>query len=110
MLSGDRLFKPTSTSVPTIERTAAVLTGRGIAYVHYKHDETIAAMGAVMSEAWMGLVTTVAGACLSTRMQRTPLAAMLSVAQSGGLGGTSVLGFHTPPEVTAASLPRRRMR
>ena len=24
---------------------AAVLTGRGIAYVHYKHDETLVAMG-----------------------------------------------------------------
>ena len=26
-------------------RNAAVLTGRGLAYVHYKHDETIVAMG-----------------------------------------------------------------
>ena len=26
-------------------RGAAVLTGRGLAYVHYKHDETIVAMG-----------------------------------------------------------------
>ena len=28
-----------------IDRTSAVLTGRGIAYVHYKHDETMVAMG-----------------------------------------------------------------
>lgn len=28
-----------------IDPTAAVLTGRGIAYVHYKHDETLVAMG-----------------------------------------------------------------
>ena len=28
-----------------VNRSAAVLTGRGIAYVHYKHDETIVAMG-----------------------------------------------------------------
>ena len=28
-----------------VDRTAAVLTGRGIAYVHYKHDETLVAMG-----------------------------------------------------------------
>jgi nicotinate dehydrogenase subunit B len=28
-----------------VDRTAAVLTGRGIAYVHYKHDETMVAMG-----------------------------------------------------------------
>ncbi len=28
-----------------IDRTAAVLTGRGIAYVHYKHEETMVAMG-----------------------------------------------------------------
>jgi nicotinate dehydrogenase subunit B len=28
-----------------IDRTAAVLTGRGIAYVHYKHEETLVAMG-----------------------------------------------------------------
>jgi CO/xanthine dehydrogenase Mo-binding subunit len=27
------------------DRSAAVLTGRGIAYVHYKHDETLVAMG-----------------------------------------------------------------
>jgi CO/xanthine dehydrogenase Mo-binding subunit len=29
----------------TIDRAAAVMTGRGLAYVHYKHDETIVAMG-----------------------------------------------------------------
>ena len=28
-----------------VDRRAAVLTGRGLAYVHYKHDETIVAMG-----------------------------------------------------------------
>src|SRR5437764_12045293 len=28
-----------------IDPNAAVLTGRGIAYVHYKHDETLVAMG-----------------------------------------------------------------
>ena len=28
-----------------VNRTAALLTGRGLAYVHYKHDETIVAMG-----------------------------------------------------------------
>jgi CO/xanthine dehydrogenase Mo-binding subunit len=28
-----------------IDRTLAVLTGRGIAYVHYKHEETLVAMG-----------------------------------------------------------------
>jgi CO/xanthine dehydrogenase Mo-binding subunit len=28
-----------------VNRNAAVLTGRGLAYVHYKHDETIVAMG-----------------------------------------------------------------
>ena len=28
-----------------VDRTAAVMTGRGLAYVHYKHDETIVAMG-----------------------------------------------------------------
>ena len=28
-----------------VDPTAAVLTGRGLAYVHYKHDETIVAMG-----------------------------------------------------------------
>ncbi len=28
-----------------VDRTAAVLTGRGIAYVHYKHAETLVAMG-----------------------------------------------------------------
>src|SRR5262245_10780475 len=28
-----------------VDRTAAVLRGRGIAYVHYKHDETLVAMG-----------------------------------------------------------------
>jgi nicotinate dehydrogenase subunit B len=28
-----------------VDRTAAVLTGRGMAYVHYKHDETLVAMG-----------------------------------------------------------------
>ncbi|HEV8615966.1 MAG TPA: molybdopterin cofactor-binding domain-containing protein [Methylomirabilota bacterium] len=28
-----------------VDRSAAVLTGRGIAYVHYKHDETLVAMG-----------------------------------------------------------------
>ncbi len=28
-----------------IDRTSAVLTGRGMAYVHYKHDETMVAMG-----------------------------------------------------------------
>ncbi len=28
-----------------VDRTAAVLTGRGIAYVHYKHEETLVAMG-----------------------------------------------------------------
>ncbi len=28
-----------------VDRGAAVMTGRGIAYVHYKHDETIVAMG-----------------------------------------------------------------
>ena len=28
-----------------VNPTAAVLRGRGIAYIHYKHDETIAAMG-----------------------------------------------------------------
>jgi nicotinate dehydrogenase subunit B len=28
-----------------VDRTSAVLTGRGIAYVHYKHDETMVAMG-----------------------------------------------------------------
>jgi nicotinate dehydrogenase subunit B len=28
-----------------IDRTSAVLTGRGIAYVHYKHEETLVAMG-----------------------------------------------------------------
>ncbi len=32
-------------SPKSIDRRAAVLTGRGIAYVHYKHDETIVAMG-----------------------------------------------------------------
>ena len=30
---------------PAHPPTAAVLTGRGIAYVHYKHEETIVAMG-----------------------------------------------------------------
>jgi CO/xanthine dehydrogenase Mo-binding subunit len=28
-----------------VDRNAAVLTGRGIAYVHYKHEETLVAMG-----------------------------------------------------------------
>jgi nicotinate dehydrogenase subunit B len=28
-----------------VDRRAAVLTGRGLAYVHYKHEETIVAMG-----------------------------------------------------------------
>jgi CO/xanthine dehydrogenase Mo-binding subunit len=28
-----------------VNRNAAVLTGRGLAYVHYKHEETIVAMG-----------------------------------------------------------------
>ena len=28
-----------------LDASAAVLTGRGIAYVHYKHDETLVAMG-----------------------------------------------------------------
>jgi CO/xanthine dehydrogenase Mo-binding subunit len=28
-----------------VDRRAAVLTGRGIAYVHYKHEETLVAMG-----------------------------------------------------------------
>ena len=28
-----------------VDRTAAVLTGRGIAYIHYKHEETLVAMG-----------------------------------------------------------------
>ena len=28
-----------------VDRTSAVLTGRGMAYVHYKHDETMVAMG-----------------------------------------------------------------
>ena len=28
-----------------VDRTAAVLRGRGIAFVHYKHDETLVAMG-----------------------------------------------------------------
>jgi CO/xanthine dehydrogenase Mo-binding subunit len=28
-----------------VDRRAAVLTGRGLAYVHYKHDETLVAMG-----------------------------------------------------------------
>ena len=28
-----------------VDRTAAVMRGRGLAYVHYKHDETIVAMG-----------------------------------------------------------------
>ena len=28
-----------------VDRTAPVLTGRGVAYVHYKHDETLVAMG-----------------------------------------------------------------
>ena len=28
-----------------VDSSAAVLTGRGIAYVHYKHDETLVAMG-----------------------------------------------------------------
>jgi nicotinate dehydrogenase subunit B len=28
-----------------LDRTSAVLTGRGIAYVHYKHEETLVAMG-----------------------------------------------------------------
>jgi CO/xanthine dehydrogenase Mo-binding subunit len=28
-----------------VDRSAAVLTGRGIAYVHYKHEETLVAMG-----------------------------------------------------------------
>jgi CO/xanthine dehydrogenase Mo-binding subunit len=28
-----------------VDRAAAVLTGRGIAYVHYKHEETLVAMG-----------------------------------------------------------------
>ena len=27
------------------DRTAAVMTGRGLAYIHYKHDETIVAVG-----------------------------------------------------------------
>ena len=32
-------------SASAVDRTAAVMKGRGIAYVHYKHDETIVAMG-----------------------------------------------------------------
>ena len=28
-----------------VDRRAAVMTGRGLAYVHYKHEETIVAMG-----------------------------------------------------------------
>jgi CO/xanthine dehydrogenase Mo-binding subunit len=37
-------WQPRSSPGP-VDRTAAVLTGRGIAYVHYKHDETLVAMG-----------------------------------------------------------------
>jgi nicotinate dehydrogenase subunit B len=32
-----------------VDRRAAVLTGRGLAYVHYKHEETIVAMGMEVS-------------------------------------------------------------
>ena len=32
-------------SARAVDRTAAVMKGRGLAYVHYKHDETIVAMG-----------------------------------------------------------------
>jgi nicotinate dehydrogenase subunit B len=40
-----RMGWPPRRSPKPVDRRAAVLTGRGLAYVHYKHEETIVAMG-----------------------------------------------------------------
>jgi CO/xanthine dehydrogenase Mo-binding subunit len=40
-----RMGWPPRPSPKRVDRRAAVITGRGLAYVHYKHEETIVAMG-----------------------------------------------------------------